>query len=166
METPVVEETPAPKATPTTATVAPKSIPVKDNPNARKLAEFEKLLEGYKKAVSVVNPSESVRTKFVQEFMKLVQYVLNSNSYPVYNRFLTFFIEERNATMRNTTALCGIHKLRDARKREQTSVVYTVFHALARAIANQQPFRLSVKAIRMEITNETFMNWLINKLNR
>ena len=165
-KTPKETATAVPASVPSTAKIEPKKLPVKEDRNAIKLTEFEKMLNEYVAAVSVVRPSEDVRNKFVKEFMKLISFMFIANSYPVYNRFLTFVINERNGAMRNTVALCGIHKLKDQRKKEETSAFYTVVYALARSIVYQSPFRLSVKAIRMSINNETFINWLINKINR
>ena len=130
-----------------------------------KIAQLNLLLSKYVQIVSTKAPSEQTRMQFVQAFCNIAEFVLNSNSYAVYNRFYQFFVEERNKLVDTKLALCGIHKIYNGPQRNMITSFFTVFHAMVRCKVDHQKFGLSIRAIRRALGNDKFCNWIQAKLN-
>ena len=103
--TPLVKQDEAPKeqvkepASVVTTTVQQKTVaPMNNKTPDAKVAKLDALLKKYQDLVQTKNPSESTRSKFVEAFYAVAEYVLSSDSYAVYNRFYDFFLNFRERT--------------------------------------------------------------------
>lgn len=171
-ETPAAQQEGTPKAaivettTPTVnTTVQQKTVAPANNktPDA-KVAKLDALLKKYQDLVQTKNPSESTRTRFVEAFYAVAEYVLASDSYAVFNRFYDFFLKEKNGLIHRNLALSGIHKITDLQKKSRISAFFAVFYAMIRHKTERKPFGLSIRAIRLALKNDKFCNWIQAKL--
>lgn len=169
--TPLVKQEEAPKeqvkepASVVTTTVQQKTVaPMNNKTPDAKVAKLDALLKKYQDLVQTKNPSESTRSKFVEAFYAVAEYVLSSDSYAVYNRFYDFFLKEKNGVIHRNLALSGIHKITDMQKKSRISAFFAVFYAMIRCKTERKPFGLSIRAIRFALKNDKFCNWIQAKL--
>lgn len=162
--------TPAPVTNPVTPEIT-KDVPQKtistlDTTSADvKVAKLDAIIAKYVNTVSIKNPTDSTKVRFVEAFNTVADYVINSDSYAVYNKFYSFFLKEREGLTHRNVAMAGIHTLRDLQKKSKISAFYAIFYAITRYKVDRKHFGISIKAIRTALRNDKFCNWVQAKLN-
>lgn len=151
---PIIQEEPV-AATVASRPVAKPQIVEEDKPASM----YDLLLGRYCKLVSEYRAG-TTKKRPIAAFITLIEHVVRTGDYKVFNEMLKFFTLEMNGLMSNHNALAGIETINDLTMKNRAMVLFTIFNGLANQKATGRRPLFSIGTVRDMVKNERFTNWV------